>query len=110
LSAHGRTENAFSFCARKIRETVKPPRYEYLPNWIRETNRPIPASNEFVVASSNHLLQTQVLAAIDGKRTIDEIGKLIARQYELDVGEATHAVMRILIEQYEGKLLQGSSK
>jgi hypothetical protein len=109
-SAHGRTERAFSFSARKIKETAKPPRYEYLPQWIRETHRPIPASTEFVVASTNHLLHTQVLAAIDGKRTIDGIGKLIARQYGLKVDEATHAVMRILVEEYEGNLGESFSE
>jgi uncharacterized protein YbaR (Trm112 family) len=101
VSAHGRTENAFSFSARKTREAGKPPRYEYLPGWIRETHQAIPGSDKFVIASSNHLLQTQVLAAIDGKRTIDEIGELIAKHYELDVAEATYAVIRILIEEYE---------
>ncbi len=110
LSAHGRTENAFSFSARKIKETAQPPRYEYLPKWIRETDRPIPEFAEFVVASSSHLLQAQVLGAIDGKRTIEEIGKLFAKQYGLQVGEATHAVMRILVEEYEGNLGHGSAQ
>jgi hypothetical protein len=110
LSAHGRTENAFSFSARKVREAAKPPRYEYLPKWILDTQQPIPASEEFVVASTNHLLHAQVLGAIDGKRTIDEIGGLVARQYDLQVAEATHAVRRILIDEYESNLGQGSTR
>ena len=108
LSAHGRTESTFSFSARKINHTAKRPRYEYLPKWIVEPDRPIPEFTEFVVASSNHLLQAQVLGAIDGKRSIEEIGKLFAKQYGLQISEATHAVMRILVDEYEGTLGQGS--
>lgn len=109
-SAHGRTENTFSFSARKVKETAKRPRFEYLPKWIVEPDRPIPEFTEFVVASSNHLLQAQVLGAIDGKRTIEEIGKLFAKQYGLPVSEATHAVMRILVDEFEGNLGQGSPR
>ena len=54
-------------------------------------------------ASTDHLLHAQVLAAIDGKRSIDEIGSLVAKQYGLQDSEAAHAVQRIMIELYEDK-------
>ena len=105
-SAYGRTENVFSFSARKIKETARPPRHVYLPEWILEADRPIPEFAEFVVASSRHLLQAQVLGAIDGKRSIEEIGKLLAKQYGLQTEEAIHAVTRILVEEHESNLGQ----
>ena len=101
LSAHGRIENVYSFSARKVREVPAPEPHHCVPQWIRATDQKIPELPEFLIASSNHLLKTQVLAAIDGKRSIDEIGDRIAQQYGLDPREATLAVARIVLEEYE---------
>ena len=101
LSAHGRTETVFTFHARKTKDAVIPAEYEYLPNWINETSIPIPKQYEQEIASSKHLLQAQVLGAIDGTRTIEQIGELLAKQYNLQVDEATYAVRQILVDYYE---------
>ena len=102
-SAHGRLENVGTFRARKKKSVTSPPRYEYLPHWITDSAQPIPDLFEFSIASSNHLLHAQVLAAINGKRTLDEIASLVAKQYGLPKDEASNAVQRILIELYEDK-------
>ncbi|MFK7816899.1 MAG: hypothetical protein AB8B92_11250 [Gammaproteobacteria bacterium] len=101
LSAHGRMESVFSFYAKKIKDVVVPPKYNYLPNWIKSTSTPIPKQYDQEIESSQHLLQAQVLGAIDGKRSIEQIGDLLAKQYNLQVAEATHAVRRILVDYYE---------
>ncbi len=101
LSSHGRTESVFSFYAEKIKDVVVPPRYDYLPKWIKTTSIPIPKQYEQAIESSRYLLQAQVLGAIDGQRSIEQIGDLIAKQYNLQVTEATHAVRRILVDYYE---------
>lgn len=100
-SAHGRTETVLSFAARKIGDTGQPPRHDYLPDWILDTAQAVPELAEHVVASSHHLFQAQVLGAIDGKRSIDEIGAALAQKYGFDTDEAVHAVKRVLIEDYE---------
>ncbi len=105
LSAHGRTESVLSFSARKTANVAMPPRYQYLPAWLTNTREPIPESATFLVASSNHLLQAQVLSCIDGERTIEEIGRLVARQYDLLTAEAVNAVQRILVDVYEAKAI-----
>ena len=61
----------------------------------------MPAATENAVSSSNHLLKAQVLASVDGKHTIRQIGRIIARQYGLGKRETIHAVTRILIEAWE---------
>ncbi|MGI9258405.1 MAG: PqqD family peptide modification chaperone, partial [Gammaproteobacteria bacterium] len=100
-SAHRRVENVLTFSARKTKTIGPRHHYEHLPQWILDTDEPIPEHFEFSVASSNHLLSAQVLAAINGKRTIDEIGKLLSKQYGLESNEAENAVRRILVELYE---------
>jgi hypothetical protein len=109
-SAHGRSENTFSFSAKKIRGTGKPPRYEHLPTWIRETSVPIPESSQFLVASSTHLLQAQVMGSIDGRRSVEDIAGLVANQYGLPLDETMRAVVRILVEAYEDRSSAGSNE
>lgn len=100
-SAFGRVEKILSFSARKVRNVDVSAPQAYLPKWILDTSRPVPPTTETAVASSHHLLTAQVLAAIDGKRTINQIGRLIARQYGLGKRETVHAVKRILIDAWE---------
>jgi len=54
-------------------------------------------SPETSIASSSHLLTAQVLAAVDGKRSIDAITKLVSREYNLPIEECSLAVRRILL-------------
>jgi hypothetical protein len=56
---------------------------------------------EVLVASASHLLKARIFAAIDGKRSIDEIAFFIAKRYGLQRSEAKGAVERIPLEVYE---------
>ena len=58
----------------------------------------MPDLDEFVVAAAAYLLKAQALAAIDGRRTLDEISVLVAKRYGLQRTEARGAVERILLE------------
>ncbi len=101
LSAHGRTEKVFNFCATKIKDVIVPSKLDYLPKWILETSTPIPKYDEYDIQASKYLLQAQVIGAINGERSIEQIGSLVAKQYSLSVNEATHAVKQIMLELYE---------
>ena len=83
--------------------------YACLPDWILDSSQPIPASAESAVNSSNHMLIAQVLSAIDGKRTIDQIGRMVAKQYGLGIPETIHAVRRILIDAWEDSAMARSA-
>jgi hypothetical protein len=108
-SAHGRVERVFSFAARKVAAAPMPKPNAYLPPWARDADRPVPDLDEFVVASAHHLLKAQALAAIDGKRTIDEIALLVAKRYGLQRSEARGAVERILLEIFEASQVKADS-
>jgi len=97
-SAHGRVERIVSFAAKKRDdvETVAPG--PCLPEWILDTTQGVPSSSETILTSSSHLLTAQVLAAVDGKRSINAIAKLVAREYDLSKEECVHAIRRILME------------
>jgi SAM-dependent methyltransferase len=101
LSAHGRIESVLSFSARKYEEAGIPDTYSYMPDWVIDTSLAVPTSPDIVVSSSSHLLSAQVLAIIDGKRTINQIARAVASQYGLGTPETIHAVKRILVDAWE---------
>lgn len=100
-SAHGRTERLMSFTAKKHRNVAPNRRASRMPEWILDPTQPVPSTTDSVLASSSHLLLAQVLAAVDGKRSITAISKLVAREYDLTEQECMHAVQRILIDRWE---------
>lgn len=103
-SAYGRVENVLSFSARKLRDIDVPPPRPYLPEWILDTRLPVPTSTQIGVSSSHHLLKAQVLATVDGKRTINQIARILARQYGLGKRATIQAVTRILTDNWERSL------
>ncbi len=100
-STHGRIETIFSFSARKKFNSVPAKPHQYLPSWITNSSLAIPQKQELIAVSSKYLLQAQVLSAIDGSRSIDEIGTLLAKQYGMSEESATAAVRQILTDNYQ---------
>jgi hypothetical protein len=96
----GRIERALTFSATKIADAAAPERAERYPAWVLDTARPVPDLDELVVASTQRLLQAQILGAIDGKRSIADIAQLVAKRYGLQKSEAEGAVRRMLLEIY----------
>jgi uncharacterized protein YbaR (Trm112 family) len=105
-SAHGRIERVLSFCARKTAEVPDTKRPQYLPDWLLDPERPIPDLDELVVATADHLLKAQILGAVDGRRSIEQIALFVAKHYGLQTREARGAVQRILTDLYENTLLR----
>lgn len=97
-SAHGRVERIVSFSARKNKDVAPGRNVTILPDWILDTTRPVPANAETGLASSTYLLMAQVLAIVDGKRSINAIAKLVAREYDLSIEECIYTIKRILMD------------
>jgi SAM-dependent methyltransferase len=100
-SAHGRIERVLTFMAVKTADCEAPERRDYLPAWLADGDRPVPDLDEFVVASAQRLLHAQILAAVDGRRSVEEIAQLVAKRYQLQLEEARGAVTRVLHDLYE---------
>ena len=100
-SAHGRIEEVLSFSAVKVHSVDAEEKKPYIPAWVLNSTRPVPSSTETEICSSNYLLKAQVLALVDGKRTINQIARMVARQYGLGLPETLHAVKHILIDLWE---------
>ena len=103
-SAHWRHESVLSFCARKTRDVEETRHFRHLPEWLLDTSAPIPVLSELAEATSENLLRAQILSAIDGKRSIQELGNSLALEYGLRRAEAQNAVRRILVSLYEANI------
>jgi len=108
-SGRGRIERAVTFSATKVADAAAPERLEHHAPWLVDTTRAVPDLDELVVASTQRLLQAQILAAIDGKRSIVEIAQFVAKRYGLQKSEAEGAVRRLLRELYDATLAAKTS-
>jgi hypothetical protein len=105
-SGYGRIERVLSFSARKLADAQARATRPALPEWLLESGGSVPDLDEFAVASASHWLQAQVLAAVNGHRTIDQIAFLLAKQHGFQRSEAAAAVRRILLDLYETSVTQ----
>jgi hypothetical protein len=103
-SGHGRVESVLSFSARKVRDVPAPAPHRSLPAWLLETGKAIPRPDALAIACSTHWLKAQVLAAVDGQRSIDDVGAALARSLDMPLPVAVQAVRRILVETFEEEL------
>ena len=101
-AAQRRSERVWSFRLRKVSESPVPPRSSLLPPWAEHLDRPIPAYKDIELVASQRLLEAQVLAALDGKRSLGELSALIAQEYELPLEAAKLAVRRIVLNAQQG--------
>jgi hypothetical protein len=103
-SGPGRIESVVSFSARKLRNVPAPAPHHSLPDWILDTGKAIPSSDALSVACSTHWLTAQVLGAVDGRRSIEDVGAAVARSLDTPLPVAVQAVRRILTEIFESEL------
>ena len=97
-SAHGRVETVFTFSAIKKFDSIPAKKINYLPEWLENTDLVIPQQANIMAMSSKYLLQAQVLSAVDGQRSVSEIGRLLAKQYAMPQEQAIKAVRQIFID------------
>ena len=100
-SARASSVDVLSFCARKVGVVDAVEQSHYLPKWLRDTTVPVPVSSAIEHRSSSHLLTAHILGAIDGKKTVAQIGRRVARQYGLGLTETVRAVRQVLLDVWE---------
>src|SRR5690606_7281838 len=78
-SCDGRREKVLVFCARKTAEVEQPASFQYLPDWLIHPDKPIPKSQDIVGKAVAHRIYFEVLALIDGSRSIRDVAALVAK-------------------------------
>ncbi len=97
-----RSEEVWSFTAKKIRNCKKPSHQNTLgeQRWLHETSEPVPVLQEFIEEAVKCKVYSQVLNQINGKRSLDEINDNFCKTFNLDQDSSLNT-----IKSYLGKIL-----
>jgi uncharacterized protein YbaR (Trm112 family) len=100
-SRHGRQESVFSFCAQKERDADTPARYQALPDWIVTGKDPVPLLQSFQTQAMSTQIYAFVMSLIDGRRSIQDMAKLLEQQKLMTRKEAEPAIRNFLTRMYD---------
>lgn len=103
-SRHARLETVITFAARKERDVAAPAPGRALPDWLRQSDLPVPALPQFRAQSLSTRVYAFLLAMIDGERTIRDMARLMEQQKLMTAADAEPAIRRFLarlLEQVE---------
>ncbi|WP_196137457.1 Trm112 family protein [Aliikangiella sp. G2MR2-5] len=83
-----RMETVFAWRARKVSQVSLPPVKQNLPDWLIDTAIPIPNSQSLQAFTFNHRMYADLTARVDGRQSIQKIGKQLAKEQKMDSKEA----------------------
>jgi uncharacterized protein YbaR (Trm112 family) len=100
-SRHGRRETALTFAAEKRSDAAKPPRYKALPDWIVTGREPVPLTPSFRTQALSTRIYSHIMSLIDGRRTIEDMAKILEQQKLMTQAEAIPAIRNFLTRMYD---------
>lgn len=86
-NAGWRVEHIWCWRARKISNVEPVNNLQHLPNWIIDANAAVPLSNEIKSAHFSHKTYSEILSLNDGKHSLTQMGKKLARKKNMDEQE-----------------------
>jgi uncharacterized protein YbaR (Trm112 family)/ubiquinone/menaquinone biosynthesis C-methylase UbiE len=100
-SRHGRREKVFTFSAYKERDAGNVERHRALPDWIVTGKEPVPLTQSFRTQAMTTQIYSFIMSLIDGKRSIEEMAKILEKQQLMTREEAVPAIRSFLIKMYD---------
>jgi hypothetical protein len=90
-----------SWRADKQKHIKRTARHQALPDWIVRGRDPIPAMEHFRVAAATTRIHAHIMAMIDGRRSIQDMAKLLEQQRLMPANEAEASIRNLLIRLYD---------
>ncbi|MEM8814875.1 MAG: methyltransferase domain-containing protein [Pseudomonadota bacterium] len=100
-SRHARQERVFSFCAYKEREVKTPARHKALPDWLVTGKEAVPLLQNFRTQAMTTQIYSFIMSLIDGKRSIDDMAKVLEKQQLMPKAEAVPAIRAFLTKMFD---------
>ena len=100
-SSHSRRERVVCFSARKVRSVELPQRFQFLPEWATDNSLPVPLLQPFADFFTEHRTYAQILSLVDGRRSVDEISRVLAGMFGMDQAQARESFLKIAVTLYE---------
>ena len=100
-SRHGRQEKVFTFSSFKEKKIKAPPRYRALPDWIVTGKAAVPLSQSFKTQAMTTQIYAFIMSLIDGRRSIEDMAKVLEKQQLMQRDEAVAAIRNFLTKMYD---------
>jgi uncharacterized protein YbaR (Trm112 family) len=100
-SRHGRQETVFTFAARKGKDAPSPARHKALPDWIVTGKESVPLTQAFKTQATTTRIYGYMMSLIDGKRSIQDMAKIMEEQKLMTRQEAEPAIRTFLTRMYD---------
>jgi ubiquinone/menaquinone biosynthesis C-methylase UbiE/uncharacterized protein YbaR (Trm112 family) len=100
-SRHGRQERVFTFCAYRERDVAQLPRHKALPDWLVTGKEPVPQTQSFRTQAMTTQIYSFIMSLIDGKRSIEDMAKILEQQKLMSRQEAVPAIRSFLMRMYD---------
>jgi SAM-dependent methyltransferase len=107
-SRHARMETVVAWCAQKEGAAALVSREGPTPEWLVMSDRPVPQLEDFKVQAIATRIYAYLMALIDGRRSIQEIARMLVEQRLMAQEDAEPAVRRFLTRMYDDSRRSGS--
>lgn len=92
---NSRNETVYVFKAKKIKH-IAVESYTFLPQWLCDTSKPIPLSDDIKKHQQLVRFQADLFHSIDGKLSVDQLAQLFAHHYKIPPETALVMVANVL--------------
>lgn len=100
-SRHGRRELVVTLSAAKRKRVAAPDRHTALPEWIVQSNRPVPLLDNFRMQATTTRIFAFIMGMIDGQRSVADMAMMMEQQRLMPRAEAESAIRTFLIKMYD---------
>jgi len=100
-SRHARQETTCTFAVNKNKEVPLPSRHKALPDWIVTGKESVPLTNSFATQATTTRIYSYMMSLIDGKRSIQDMAKIMEEQKLMTRQEAEPAIRNFLTRMYD---------
>jgi len=107
-SRHARMETVVAWCARKEGAATVSPGEGAVPEWLVMSERPVPQLEAFKVQALATRVHAYLMALIDGRRSIQDMARILVEQRLMAQQDAEPAVRGFLTRMYEDSRRSGS--
>jgi SAM-dependent methyltransferase len=106
-SRHARLETVVAWCARKEGAAALASGEAVMPEWLVMSDRPVPQLEEFKVQAVATRIYAYLMALVDGRRSMQDIARLLVEQRLMPQEDAEPAVRRFFTRMFDDSRRSG---
>ncbi len=100
-SRHSRLEHTVSWVTNKVAAPAEQPRQRQLPEWLLQSDKPVPRTRAFEMQQVSSRVHAFLLALINGERSLRDMARVLVEQRLMSPQEAEPSVRLFLARLHE---------